>query len=200
MSERPRLFFALALPEPGRRALVGLQAALARELGTGARLVEPANLHVTLAFLGSVAPELVPALAALARELAGQAAPIEAEWRQVTGFPSPARARLVVAELDDRQGALRTLASRVARGVEAFGVSPEAREYRPHVTLARLRGPANLEAMTDRPRLDGALALEELALFRSELRPAGSVYTALVSARLGEPSREVPRRTDPTSA
>src|SRR5579863_3486466 len=60
----PRLFYALSPDEDSREAMASATAEALR-LSRG-RAVPPANFHVTLAFLGSVAAERIAALVAVA--------------------------------------------------------------------------------------------------------------------------------------
>ena len=77
--ERLRLFLALRLPDDVVAALAAWQAG---ELGKGrrgsaGRIVPPAHLHVTLAFLGSRPASELPAIVAALRESAAAARPFD---------------------------------------------------------------------------------------------------------------------------
>src|SRR3954463_10323684 len=97
-----RLFAALALPDPVRDALAGLAAAADPAVW---RPVSRDALHVTLAFLGSRAPDDVDAIAAPLP--AGAAAP-ELALAGAEVLP-PRRGRVLTVRLDDRTGALGAL-------------------------------------------------------------------------------------------
>jgi RNA 2',3'-cyclic 3'-phosphodiesterase len=64
-------------------------------------------------------------------------------------FPGAARARVLWAGIHADQAALRKLAGSVAAGARRAGAPPpdEGRRYRPHITLARLREPADLRPL-----------------------------------------------------
>src|SRR5205823_2740771 len=72
--ERPRLFLALVLPEDTIRGLVGWQHD-AFDAVQDVRIVPPANLHVTLAFLGHRPAEEVEPIVASLRDVAPGARP-----------------------------------------------------------------------------------------------------------------------------
>lgn len=152
-----RLFVALL---PPTEALAELEAAVAplRPGWPDLRWAGQDRWHVTLAFLGEVADTRLDGL----RERLARAASRHEELRLWIGrcgaFPSPARARVLCAHVDGQPEALaglRVLASSVAAGARRAGAPPpdEGRRYRPHVTLARSRQPANLAALTE--ALDG---------------------------------------------
>jgi 2'-5' RNA ligase len=108
------------------------------------RWVAPDQLHVTVAFLADVPDRR---LDDLVERLARAAARRTAFPTAVAGggaFPNPARARVLWAGLDLEDLASTEL-TRLAAGARAAanraGVPVDGQRFRPHVTLARLRGP-----------------------------------------------------------
>jgi 2'-5' RNA ligase len=181
-----RLFVALDLPPDARRALAERGREMAAELG--GRAVPEANLHLTLAFLGRVAPERGPALlAALGEALAGPAPRLEVAGP--VAFPRPARATVAGVELRDPSGRLAVLHRRVGAAVaRAGGIAPDDRPLRAHVTLVRFRRPARvaLAAAGDRER---AFDCSRCALYDSHQVTGGPPrYRALLVATLEPPA------------
>jgi len=167
-----RLFVGLA---PAAAALDDLDAACAPlRPGRGdLRWTSRELWHITLAFLGEVGEDrlerLVPRLERAARRhlvfglsLAGAGA-----------FPSPARANVLWSGLSGDRKALGDLAMSVSAGARRAGApSPdEGRRYRPHVTLARCRTPADVRPIVaDLSGYAGPTwAAEEIYLIRSTL-------------------------------
>jgi RNA 2',3'-cyclic 3'-phosphodiesterase len=173
-----RLFVALDLPGEVRDALAALGQAADPAVW---RPVAPEALHVTLAFLGSRPPEDVGAIAPIvAREHAAPPLALEA----VLLLP-PRRARVLCASLDDLDGTLGDLQSRVSDGLAAAGVyTPETRPFRAHATVARLRprarAPRAVEAAPEPLEFLG----EALTLFVSRLHPSGARYEPIVRLEL----------------
>jgi len=66
-----RLFFALWPDEASRARLAGWTRAIHRE--SGGRAMRPENVHLTLAFLGSTGPALLPAIEAAAAQVTPRA-------------------------------------------------------------------------------------------------------------------------------
>ena len=176
-----RLFVALDLPSDLRHAL----AALGDELGGGGvRRISPDNLHLTLAFLGTVAVDAGPLLRdRLIPALAGP--PARVRIGRVVARPARHRARLAAAELDDVDGALTALAGRVAdavAGVDALAAPP--RRFWPHVTIARFSRPTHLRRS---PSADGehVFAITRVALYDSHIAPSRPPrYETLMDAPL----------------
>lgn len=175
--ERLRLFFGLPVPAEPARAVVAWQRAALRS-ASGVRVVPPAMLHVTLAFLGSRPATDLDALREALREAA-------------YGSPRPAlrplryreTERVAMLVCDDEEGRAAALQDRLATRLEAIGVyERERRPWLAHLTVARFRS---------RPRLRPALTgLEPFspptaALYVSVLRPAGAQYEIIDAVELG---------------
>jgi 2'-5' RNA ligase len=125
-----RLFFAL-WPDPrARDALADLARSVAAECG--GRAVPPAGLHLTLVFLGEVAPDRIGDLRRVAAQVAGSAFVLPLD--RVGGF---ARARVAWAGSSRPPPGLFALQADLERGVRGAGFSPDARPFAPHLTLAR---------------------------------------------------------------
>lgn len=162
-----RLFFALWPDESVRERLSKVAAGLPR--GSG-RCIRRDNLHLTLAFLGSVSE---PAVTELQRRMAGvRQRPFSLVfdhlgWFRRTGVIWLASSR-VPAALTDLVGCLRAS----ARDCQ---IQVDDRPFRPHLTLTRKARayPGRLEFEPIRWDID------EFCLIHSETRPQGAEYRVL---------------------
>jgi len=186
-----RLFLALDLPEAHRRE-IGERAARLRSRLPAARWVRPENLHLTLAFLGSVEPGRLAGLSAAVAPAFTRSEPLALAVEGGGTFPPerPARVAWVGVEGGPALAALQREVSAAAS--KALGLAPETRPFPPHLTLARPRRPWNRRAADDLARtFEGRLGelfpVEEGVLYKSDLGPGGSRYTALERYPLGDP-------------
>ena len=123
-----RLFLAL-WPEPGVRH----QLREYRDAWQWPRAAAPVHtdkLHMTLHFLGSVPTLRLPEL------LAGFSVPFE-PFQLDLGKPVLWPHGIAVLEPHAAAPALLALHARLSEALLALGLQPEARQYRPHVTMAR---------------------------------------------------------------
>ena len=177
-----RLFVA-AIPPP---ALAQRLAEAAASIAPPELRLTPAeNLHVTVHFLGEVEPDAVPALEADLAAAAARHAPTDLTLDAITSAP-PRRPRMLwgTAKATPRYTAI---VNDVAATTAPY--APTARPARPgtpHLTLARLRGRADLRRWPDpRPLDDATIPLAELTLVHSILGPEGPTYSTLTTLPLG---------------
>jgi 2'-5' RNA ligase len=156
----------------------------ARPGGDAVRWVRPENLHVTLRFLGEIAPGLRASLASQVRAQSATLAPFELQLGALASFPPARRARVVVLELAPGEP-LAALAGAVERGVVAAGCAPEARAFRGHLTLGRVRERGAAPSLAALAVPPVAFDVTESVLFASELHSEGSRYTPLERVPLG---------------
>jgi RNA 2',3'-cyclic 3'-phosphodiesterase len=135
-----RLFLGIWIDET---VLEGLEEPLGklREAITrqGVRFTRPERIHLTVRFLGNVMEDALPDLTASLREgLQGAAAP-QLEVSEIGGFPGLHRPAVVWAGVS---GPLEELHRRVVEATDVFAERPDDKEFRPHLTLARVSPPS----------------------------------------------------------
>ena len=167
----PRLFVGLELPE-----MVRMRLGLVRGPLPGAKWIDPEDMHITLRFAGDVdnrqADELVGFLDGIQLE------PFEVMIREVGAFggrdPRVIWAGIEAGpELDNLQRA-------VERACRSAGLAPEPRAFKPHVTLARLKGASPdvvARFLGSRGSLViGPITVDRFVLFSSKPRVGGGPY------------------------
>jgi len=189
-----RAFFAVgldaALRDEARTVASTLReriAALRRQSprSVDARFTHEDGWHVTLRFLGNVAPVVLGELVSRARTAVEEIAPFDIRLGRAMAFP-PRRPRALALDVVPREP-LADVALRLDRACADCGFEPEARAFRPHVTLARTRGAGLRERDAEGVAALGAARqrVSDVVLFQSELRPSGARYTPLERVELG---------------
>jgi len=184
-----RLFIALT---PSAVALGELEREVAplRDARPDLRWASPQSWHVTLAFLGEVNGEMA---VQLARRLGSTAASHpELSLRTAGGgaFPTVPKARVLWTGVSGDTEALGELAKSVMAAAREAGAPPPdaGRAFRPHVTLARSKEPADFRPLvTTLARYSGSVwAAERIHLIRSYLGPQPR-YESIGDWTLGHP-------------
>lgn len=163
-----RLFFALWPDEATRAAIVAATAEAVA--AAGGRAVPPANLHVTLAFLGAVPVGRVADAVA-----AGHGVPVAEGSVRFDRLAAWGRAGPLVLEPGELPAGLEELHAALANRLDAAGFALESRPFSPHITLAR--------KLAGRPSARRAGPVDwryaDFALVASATDPEGSRYTVL---------------------
>jgi len=187
-----RCFLAIELPDDLRSGLAQVQEELKRSRAD-VRWVAPGNIHLTLKFFGNVPDDEIETLAQAAREAAAETAPLQLKATGVGAFPSPTAPRVVWLGLGGDMVPLTQIFYRLEKAFAALGYPPEGRAFNPHLTLGRVKSPANRDKLArllaKLPPVDWPpFAVGELILFQSVLSPKGSTYTPLRVIPLGSVS------------
>ena len=138
----------------------------------GCRAIPRGNLHVTLRFLGSIAPERSEEVVSLVTSLNG--CETRATVLEVSGYPRRRRARAIVARLE-ADPLLEAWQEALASRWLPAGTDEAA--FDPHVTLARSRNGVPVPEM---PGLRGLpVTLLPPAAYVSDTTSEGARYTRL---------------------
>lgn len=150
-------------------------------------LRRPENFHVTIRFLGQVAEGRIPDIAAALSLALGDVPHFEIGVRGVGAFPSPRRANVIWADIDDPGAGLAALSRVVDTAVVGLGIpEAEGRPFRAHVTLGRSK--AGLDARAALASASqatfGRFVVTELHLYESQRTADGSTYVLRSRAAL----------------
>jgi 2'-5' RNA ligase len=110
----------------------------------------------------------------------------------IGSFPNSRRPRVIWVGLH-APAALESLQRGIESASARLGYTPEEKGFSPHLTIGRVKQNLSaLEIQHIRAGLEeikigllGTVHVDAAHLFKSDLQPAGSVYTRLFSARCG---------------
>jgi len=181
-----RLFVAIDIPEDIRSALGDLMKSL-RDTCQDARWVRIAGLHVTLKFIGETPSERVADLKSALENIPSRD-PIALDFRGLGFFPNARRPRVLWARVEAGPD-LAALANAVEKALSPVGIQEEDRNFSPHLTLARFKDAAGVDALQVTiekagPLKFGGATATEFHLYQSVLKPGGAEYTRLATFSL----------------
>ena len=185
-----RLFLAAGLPDELLGEVHDVRTSLAAKLA-GWRWVRPPGVHLTLRFLGEVAPESDRGARESWRRVAADGRPFRVRLGRVGHFPARGRPRVLWIGVEETNpgGTLASLAAELEQAARGLGFAAESRPFCPHLTLARGRRGVRPEEPQDAAVLVGnEVRVRDVVLYRSDLLAGGARYTALESFPLGRPS------------
>jgi RNA 2',3'-cyclic 3'-phosphodiesterase len=182
-----RTFIAFELPEEIKAYLGEIISGLKPKAG-GVKWLQPQGLHVTLKFLGGIDEQLVPQLSRELDSLAPAYPPIQVDLSRLGAFPDTRRPRVIWAGLSGDIRVMSDIAERVDKICTSFGLEPEKRPFRAHITIGRLKIPTVVD-LAQEVRVS-PFTIENIVLYKSELAPSGARYSALHRSVLGQEKGE----------
>jgi 2'-5' RNA ligase len=181
-----RSFLAFELP-PEIREQIGEIFRELRKSRLPARWVREGNIHLTIVFLGSVKENVVEELKETVGSVVRGFAVFTVRLSGVGVFPGFRKPRVFWIGLDGDIEGLSRLRDELQEALTAFGIQKEKRPFRAHLTLGRFKDrlddDGELKQILDRYHdiTSKPCSLDELVLFKSDLKPSGPVYTKMAS-------------------
>jgi 2'-5' RNA ligase len=186
-----RLFIAVEIPTEIQQNVYKQTASFRNGLESLVRWVPVENMHLTLKFLGDVSPSNVEFLTQMLRNEAEAVPCFDIRLTGLGSFPNLKRPRVIYIGIQ-APAALDSL----QRGLEAashrLGYELEERPFSAHLTLGRVKQTSTaveqqkIRRAIEATQVDllGSARVDSVHLYKSELKPSGSVYTRLYSAPL----------------
>lgn len=181
-----RCFIAIELPN---KVTDALRAALAEIKPT---LEDPAvrwapleNIHLTLKFLGEIDKEQKNAIQQALERSCGGRETIPISLSGFGCFPNPNKPRIFWIGIQDPSGGLGELQQSIENECAALGFEKERRQFKPHLTLARVKGqtdltkPINVLIESMEGKSIAGFTVDRVTLVKSDLLPTGAQYTGL---------------------
>jgi len=161
-----------------------------KEYITGAmvRWVQKDLIHLTLKFLGEIKPESVHVVTEAIKKASIGVEPFDLDVRGLGFFPNAKRPRVYWAGVNDGKDVLLKLSQRIDDELGAVGFDRDDKPFRAHLTLARFKGRPDRITDNDKIRQEfiGRQTVNEIVLFKSDLRPHGPLYSPLSVVTLKE--------------
>jgi len=187
-----RSFVAIELPEEAKKGLSRLRRELERDEHRFVKWVEPGGIHLTLKFLGNIPSKRVAEITEAIGKATQGISPFHLEISGIGAFPSAKQVRVFWVGVGGEVDKLSRLQQNVDSALAALGFAKEERPFVPHLTLARIREGASPLERRSFGELVGSAIFEDkysievkaVRLMRSQLTPAGAVYTCLSVAKL----------------
>ncbi|HWQ65646.1 MAG TPA: RNA 2',3'-cyclic phosphodiesterase [Methanospirillum sp.] len=182
MNTMVRLFVAAEITEDVRDQYAEVQEMI-RQSKARLTLVDPADMHITLKFIGDVDGTLIPQITDVLRRVSGSQFTLD--LGPVTAN-SPKSPRVIWGELHD-DGTCRRLAGEIDAALSPLGIEAETRKFRPHITIARVRQFHQSlfeEIATITDSCSGSFSVDRFVLKKSELTPQGPIYTDILEVPL----------------
>ena len=192
-----RVFVAAPIPQPAKLVLSKVIESLAGKIPVGVRWVNPDGIHLTIKFLGDIAPAGVAGITEAMSRAAAQVSRFQIRLWGLGTFPNATspnqrRPRVLWVGVEGDLARLRELQEITENELASLGYTRDRRPFNPHLTLGRVRdrvseqtrrgiGPA-----VSSEELEGSepWLVESVELIQSNLGPGGATYSTLANVSL----------------
>lgn len=194
MRDDIRAFLAIRLPDDVTAALGHLTDQMAQARVGGLKPVRPENMHLTLKFFGNINARQVESIVDTVTHTVKSIRPFTLRLGNVGAYPNNRSPRVLWVGLDGDVAPLQDIHRRIESALGQIAIKPDTREFRPHLTIARIRDrtPHNerrraAEALFSAEfRFGLSIPVDRFSLMRSILKPEGLHYSSLAEIPLGE--------------
>jgi 2'-5' RNA ligase len=149
---------------------------------------KPEKLHLTMKFLGDTNDNQIEELKDICREIAAEILRFDLRIAETGVFPSARNARVLWIDVKDEKGNLAKINRRLETEAERIGFAAEKRNFKPHLTIARLKDPRSsrelVEKHLEKDFEPVVWEVAEIVIYESRLRPTGSIYEKLTTVQL----------------
>ena len=179
-----RSFLAFELP-PDIMGVISHASGDMKNTPLNLRWVKPGNIHLTMVFMGNVPRENLKPIEQAAADVCRRYGPFKVFLDGTGVFGSRRNPRVLWARLNGDLERMSRFRDELQKDLEPFGIKQERRRFKPHLTFGRFRKGAktgsDLDELLSRYQdlASPTCPLKELVLFKSDLKPAGAVYTRL---------------------
>lgn len=184
-----RVFIAIDISDEARRRAAAHMEKLRREFPrVRVSWERPEKLHLTVKFLGDIDETKLVMLNDAVTRAARQIPAFGLRIGVCGVFPSSKRARVLWLGVEDINGGFQRLHDVLETESEKLGFAREKKDFKPHLTIARLREPERSATLVEQHLQTYFEPVEfeaaEIVIYESRLQPTGSIYSPLTKYKL----------------
>jgi RNA 2',3'-cyclic 3'-phosphodiesterase len=184
-----RIFVAIDISEEARsNAAARIEALRGQFPKIRVGWEKPEKLHLTLKFAGDITGERLRSLAGAVGRVSRQISPFRLKLNKCGIFPSKRNARILWIGVEDPEGVVKRLNDMLEAECEKIDIARETRDFKPHLTIARLREPNPCAELAEKHLRTEFEPIEfgvmEIVIYESRLLPTGSIYTPVSRHKL----------------
>ena len=178
-----RAFIACDIPEGLLKKTSDIQDKL-KKLDAEVSWTRIDGIHITLKFLGDIEQEIIERVADVIEEATTGQPPFEICIKGSGAFPNLKNPRVIWIGVEDLNKGLMHIQQALDGRIKALRFEPEETEFTPHLSLGRVKGAKGKERLSSaisglKDIEIGSFTVDRVILYKSELKPAGAVYTKL---------------------
>jgi len=183
--KRRRIFIAINLPEFLKKRLIEFQK---KQADLPFHWTKEMSLHLTVVFIGWVTDEQMLETCELVKQAAKKFESFEIVFNRLCYGPPGKPPRMIWLEGEPNvplASMQKVLEDILFKSEQGSGSKQEARPYRPHITVGRLKNGAPTQDLSPlSQKVDYRFSVESIEVMESHLQGDGAEYVILESAEL----------------
>lgn len=184
-----RIFIAVDISDEARRKTAAYIESLKLEFpALRVGWEKPEKLHLTMKFLGDTDENRLEKLKDITQNIAAEIPKFNLQIAKTGVFPSARNARVLWIDVKDEKGSLTEINRLLESECERIGFPRETRNFKPHLTIARLKEPRGSRELIEKHLKKEfepvGVEAAEIVIYESRLRPTGSIYEKLTTVQL----------------
>ena len=146
-------------------------------------------MHITLKFLGNIGKNSIQEISDEMSNISSVFNSFTINFHKIGAFPNLKHPNVLWLGIDKGASNLKMLNKEIENALGKLGFKEENREFKPHLTLARIRSLKNMSNLTKLIEetdfnLWDDLEINKLALYQSILNPKGAIHTIITEKYL----------------
>lgn len=181
-----RVFISVELSDVIKKNIVELINEL-KETKTEVKWVKAENLHITLKFIGWIEDHQLDNLIELTTKAVVGTGSFKAKFVGLGTFPENKSPRVVWVGTEEGGDELCKLAKNLEETLSNAGFRSEARDFKPHLTIARIKkGGTELKKKIEsiKGAKFGEMIIDQINIMKSTLTQKGPIYEKLKEVKL----------------
>lgn len=151
--------------------------------------VKRQGMHLTLKFLGEVPETMIPDIVRSIEKACDSRESFRISFKGTGFFPPKSKHPRILWAGVEESSELIVLHKRIENELKKLGFQREKRQFHPHLTLGRVKSKKNIPAVLavlerQRELSFGSMQVENVALFKSILKPTGAEYDVISDIQL----------------
>lgn len=188
MNRIVRTFLALNLPENIIASISRIQKDL-MAYNLNIKEVKPENIHLTLKFLGNTRISDMERIHHAIKDVASDFSPFLLAAKGVGVFPDLRRPRVIWVGISEEIDRLVLLQKQLDKKLNEIGFNKEKQTFKGHLTIGRIKGNINRKIFDEilnkhEQFCTKTFFADRIYLLQSVLKPAGPIYSKLMSVQL----------------
>ncbi len=178
-----RTFIALEVNQKVREEIASVQTEC-RKIAPDVKWAKAGNIHITLKFLGEVAPEDIEKIEKAVKRATGGFKDFRVTFIDMGGFPNTKNPRVIWVGISEGKEYVGNLSEAISKELVPCGFLPEERPFIPHLTIARVKSTKNKRKLVQkieslRNTDFGEGLIDRVLIIQSKLSPQGPCYSVL---------------------